>query len=162
MKKKHSRDRLTVRDDTQRDPEYSEGSGSDIRKNGGRLLSTEARSQPNPHHGLGKSHQIPRRANYTDCGPDHIKIMQNSVLSTKDAKYMCIDIKNFYVGTPLDRFEYMRIPLSMFPDHVAQQYQLREKEKNRFNYVEIREAIYGLPQAGVLSNKLLNKRLAPV
>ena len=30
------------------------------------------------------------------------KIMWNSVLSTKDTKYMCIDIKNFYLGTPLD------------------------------------------------------------
>ena len=30
------------------------------------------------------------------------KILWNSVLSTQDAKYMCIDIKNFYLGTPLD------------------------------------------------------------
>ena len=52
------------------------------------------------------------------------KIFWNSVLSTQDAKYMCIDIKNFYLGTPLDRFEYMRIPLTIFPDHVTQQYQL--------------------------------------
>ena len=88
-------------------------------------------------------------------------ILWNIVLSTKDAKYMCIDIKNFYLGTPLDRYEYMRIPLSIFPEHVAQQYQLREKEKNGFIYMEIRKAIYGLPQAGVLVNKLLKKRLAP-
>ena len=45
------------------------------------------------------------------------KIMRNSV-------YMCIDIKNFYLGTPLDRFEYMRITLSMFTKHVIQQYHL--------------------------------------
>ena len=30
------------------------------------------------------------------------KIIWKSVLSTKDAKYMCIDIKNFYLGNPLD------------------------------------------------------------
>ena len=30
------------------------------------------------------------------------KILWNSVLITQDAKYMCIDIKNFYLGTPLD------------------------------------------------------------
>ena len=87
--------------------------------------------------------------------------MCNSVLITKDAKYMCVDIKNFYLGTPLDQFDYMRIPLTMFPDHVAQQYQLRGNEKNGFIYVEIRKAIYGLPQAGALSNKLLKKQLAP-
>ena len=78
------------------------------------------------------------------------KILWNSVLITQDAKYMCIDIKNFYFGTPLDIFEYMQIPLTMFPDHVAQQYQLWGKEKNGFIYVKIRNAIYGLPQAGVL------------
>ena len=48
------------------------------------------------------------------------KIMWNSVLSTQDAKYMCIDIKTFYLSTPLDIFEYMCIPLTMSPDHVAQ------------------------------------------
>ena len=89
------------------------------------------------------------------------KILWNSVLSTQDEKYMCIDIKNFYLGTPLDRFEYMSIPLTMLPEHVAQQYQMQEKENNGFIYVEIRKAIYGLPQAGALSNKLLKKRLAP-
>ncbi len=30
------------------------------------------------------------------------KLMWNSVLSTKDAKYMCLDIKNFYLSAPLD------------------------------------------------------------
>ena len=60
------------------------------------------------------------------------KILWNIVISTQDAKYMCIDIKNFYLCTPLDKFEYMCIPLTMFPDHVAQQYQLRRTEKNGF------------------------------
>ena len=49
----------------------------------------------------------------------------------------------------------------MFTDHLAQQHQLRVKEKNGLIYVEIRKAIYGPPQAGALSNKLLKKRLAP-
>ena len=54
-------------------------------------------------------------------------IMCNSLLSTDGGKYMCIDINIFYLGTPFDQFEYMRIPLSMFPDHVIQQYHLRGK-----------------------------------
>ena len=49
----------------------------------------------------------------------------------------------------------------MFSDHVVQQYQLWGKENNGFIYVEIRKAIYGLPQAGVLAKKLLKKQLAP-
>jgi hypothetical protein len=30
------------------------------------------------------------------------KLMWNSVLSTDDAKYICLDIKNFYLSAPLD------------------------------------------------------------
>jgi hypothetical protein len=33
------------------------------------------------------------------------KLMWKSVLSTKGAKFMCLDIKNFYLTAPLDRFE---------------------------------------------------------
>ena len=37
------------------------------------------------------------------------KIMWNSVLLTKDGKYMCVDASNFYLKTPMERREYMRI-----------------------------------------------------
>ncbi len=37
-----------------------------------------------------------------------LKLMWNSVLSTAGAKYMCLDIKNFYLTAPLDRFKYMK------------------------------------------------------
>ena len=33
------------------------------------------------------------------------KLMWNSVLSTEGVKYMCLDIKNFYLTAPLDHFE---------------------------------------------------------
>jgi hypothetical protein len=89
------------------------------------------------------------------------KILWNSVVSTEDAKYMCVDIKNFYLGTPLDRYEYMRIPLTLFPEHIIEQYNLRDKAKDGYVYLECRKAIYGLPQAGILANKLLKARLAP-
>jgi hypothetical protein len=40
------------------------------------------------------------------------KLMWTSILSTADAKYMCLlDIKNFYLAAPLDRFEYMKMPI---------------------------------------------------
>jgi hypothetical protein len=82
-------------------------------------------------------------------------------LSTAGAKYVCLDIKNFYLGTPLNRYEYMRIPITLFPDHMIEQYQLHAKAKNGHISVEIRKAIYGLPQVGILANKLLKVRLAP-
>jgi hypothetical protein len=43
------------------------------------------------------------------------KILINSNLSTKEAAMMMMDIKNYYIGTPLPRFEYMKMLLSRFP-----------------------------------------------
>jgi hypothetical protein len=43
------------------------------------------------------------------------KLLWYSVLSTPGAKYMCLDVKNFYLSTPLDRFKYMQIPFALFP-----------------------------------------------
>jgi hypothetical protein len=40
------------------------------------------------------------------------KILINSTLSTADAAMMMMDIKNYYLGTPLPRFEYMNMLLS--------------------------------------------------
>lgn len=74
---------------------------------------------------------------------------------------MCMDIHSFYLNTPLKRFEYMRFPIELFPQHIIEQYNLLEHVLNGFVYVEIRKAIYGLPQAGILANKLLKKRLRP-
>eukprot|EP00804_Cyclotella_cryptica_P023697 CCRYP_019320-RA/>CCRYP_019320-RA protein AED:0.37 eAED:0.35 QI:0/0/0/1/1/1/6/0/1607 len=89
------------------------------------------------------------------------KILWNSVLSTKGAKFMGIDIKSFFLTAPLDRYEYMKMPLDLFPEHIIQQYDLRTKAKNGFVYLEIRRCMYGLPMAGALANKLLRERLAP-
>jgi hypothetical protein len=38
----------------------------------------------------------------------------NSTLSKKDAEMMMMDIKNYNMGTPLPRYEYMRMLLSRF------------------------------------------------
>ena len=89
------------------------------------------------------------------------KILWNSTISTEGARYMCLDIKNFYLGTPMTRYEYMKMPLSVFPEHIVRQYKLDQHAKNGFVYIEIRKAIYGLPQAGILANQLLRRRLRP-
>ena len=53
-------------------------------------------------------------------------MLWSSVLSTEGAKFMGIDISNFYLGTPIDRYEYMKMPLALFPDHIVKQYNLGE------------------------------------
>ena len=89
------------------------------------------------------------------------KIMWNSTISTKDAKYMCIDIKNMYLATPMERHEYMRMPIDIIPEKIIKLYNLQNKIHNGYVYMEIVRGMYGLPQAGILANQLLRKRLEP-
>jgi hypothetical protein len=89
------------------------------------------------------------------------KLLWNSVLSTEGAQYMFLDIKNFYLTAALDYFEYMKMPLSVFPAWIKKQYNLDKHALNGFMYLRMELAVWGLPQAGILANKLLCKRLAP-
>ena len=89
------------------------------------------------------------------------KILWNSILSTEGALFMGVDIKSFYLTAMLDRYEYMKMPIDIFPEHIIQQYNLHKHVKNGFVYLEIRKCVYGLPMAGALANKLLRERLAP-
>jgi hypothetical protein len=85
----------------------------------------------------------------------------NSTLSTEDVAMMMMDIKNYYLGTPLPRYEYMRMLLSRFMEENVNTYNLTALAVNGWVYIEIRKGMYGLKQAGLLANQLLQKRLAP-
>jgi hypothetical protein len=89
------------------------------------------------------------------------KILINSTLSTEDATMMMMDIKNYYLGTPLTRFEYMKMLLSRFPEEIIQKYNLNALAVDGWVYIEIRQGMYGLKQAGLLANQLLQTRLTP-
>jgi hypothetical protein len=89
------------------------------------------------------------------------KILINSTLSTKDAAMMMMDINNYYLGTPVPRFEYMKMPLSRFPEEIVQKYNLNALAVDGWVYIEIRKGMYGLKHAGLLANQLLQTRLAP-
>ena len=88
------------------------------------------------------------------------KLLFNSVISTPDGRFMSIDLKDFYLGTPMDRYEYMRVPIWMLPAAIIEQYKLEPLFNNGFVYVEIRRGMYGLPQAGRLANDQLVTKLA--
>jgi hypothetical protein len=89
------------------------------------------------------------------------KFLINSILSTKDAEMMIMDIKNYYLGTPLPRYEYMRMLLSRFTEDIVNKYNFKALAVNGWVNIEIRKGMYGLKQAGLLANQLLQKRLAP-
>jgi hypothetical protein len=84
------------------------------------------------------------------------KMLFNSVISTKGAQFMTMDISNFYLMTPLHCANFIQIKISDIPDEVIREYKLREKAtKNRSIYIRAKRGMYGLPQAGLLANKLL-------
>jgi hypothetical protein len=63
------------------------------------------------------------------------KAILNSVCSTKAALYMNMDIKKYYIGTPLERYEYVCIPISMVPDKIMDEYNLHALVHNGYLYI---------------------------
>ncbi len=92
---------------------------------------------------------------------DTAKLHWNSVISTENARYMCLDIKQFYLTAVLEYFEYMKIPLALFPVWTIEQYNLQNLALDRGVYIKMRRVVRGLPQAGILANKQLRRKLAP-
>ena len=86
--------------------------------------------------------------------------MLNSVIRTRGARYMTEDAVNFCLATPTKGKEYLRIAVELIPQEFMDLYGLHDKVKNGYVYCEIVRDMYGLPQAGILANKLLKERLA--
>jgi hypothetical protein len=63
------------------------------------------------------------------------KILTNSTLSTKDAAMMMKDIKTYFLGTTLPRFEYMNMLLSRFPEEIVQKYNLNALAVDGWVYI---------------------------
>ncbi len=84
-----------------------------------------------------------------------VKTMLNSVVSRPGARFACFDLKNFYLGTPLDRPEYVRIKLADIPQEFIDEYNLTTYAHNGWIYFEITKGVYGIKQAGKLANNLL-------
>ena len=78
----------------------------------------------------------------------------------KGARYLVLDIKNFYLGNHLTYFQYLRVPLSLIPQEVLDEYTLIP-DKDGYVYFEVRKGIYGLKEAGLIAFKTLVTNLAP-
>ena len=55
-----------------------------------------------------------------------VKLIINSTLSTRDARFMSMDLSNFYLMAPLDRPEYARIQFSIIPQKIIDKYMLEK------------------------------------
>ncbi len=58
-------------------------------------------------------------------------------MSTRGAKYVCANMKKIYLCTPLNKYEYMRMPIKLISEEFIKLYDLAGKVKNGYVYMEI-------------------------
>ena len=87
------------------------------------------------------------------------KILFNSVISTPGSRSITLDLKNFYVKTPLPEPRYTEMNIDILPDEIIKKYNLRDIIHNKYVYFKIKMGMYGLHESGILTNKLLKKRI---
>ena len=88
-------------------------------------------------------------------------ILLNSVVCTILALFMCTDIHNFYYNTPIVDLDYMKLPLSMFPQEIIEQQNLKDRlAVNGYVYMKIITGMPGLKQAEQIASDRLTKNLA--
>ncbi len=75
-----------------------------------------------------------------------VKILLNSVLSRKGARFSTIDLKNFYLDTPMPDPKYVRNKMSDIPEEFIIEYNLHSQDCDGWIYFEICQGCYGLPQ----------------
>jgi hypothetical protein len=86
------------------------------------------------------------------------KLLFSSVISTHGARFMTMDITNFYQMNPLKCPEYVKIKLSDIPEEIIFEYKLHNlANADGSVYIEANRGMYGLPQLGIIANELLEK-----
>ena len=107
----------------------------------------------------GSQISYPRDVDTPTVSLDLVKLIINSILSHHNARFVSFDLKNFYLQTPMDRSEYVRIKLSDIPQEFINEYDLSKADQHGWIYFEILRGCYGLPQSGRLANDLLRTRI---
>ena len=75
------------------------------------------------------------------------KRMWNSIISMPAARYMCVDVNNFYLCVPLERFEYTIMPINLVPHKFIHLFDLAPKAKagmSTWKYSEVCMAYHKL------------------
>jgi hypothetical protein len=83
--------------------------------------------------------------NYSgDCGTPTanlltVKLFLNSIISTPNAKFMTLDLKDSYLMTPMKRYKYFCMKLELFPQDIIDEYDLISKIDHNGNmHCEVR------------------------
>ena len=88
-----------------------------------------------------------------------VKLMINSLLSRHNAQFSAIDIKKFYMDTPMENCEYVRVKLEDIPHEFIEEYHLLENKRHGWVYFEVFRGCYGLLQSVKLANNPLRTKL---
>jgi len=73
---------------------------------------------------------------------------------------MSMDLKDFFLATPMETPEFMKVPMRYFPKDIHDRYNLHEKLHNEYIYIKIKKGMYGLKQASILAYENLVKNLS--
>jgi hypothetical protein len=100
--------------------------------------------------------QVPYDVSARTASLDVVKLLLHSVVSD-NKKWFTIDIKDFYLGTqlPAERHEFIQIERKKIPDQSMLDHQLDPLLYNNNVYFRIEKRMYGLPQAGRMSQPTL-------
>eukprot|EP00804_Cyclotella_cryptica_P002702 CCRYP_009617-RA/>CCRYP_009617-RA protein AED:0.39 eAED:0.39 QI:0/0/0/1/1/1/2/0/572 len=97
-----------------------------------------------------------------DCGTPTAdmlttKILLNSIISTQGARFMTIDIKDFYLNTPMARPEFMRLKLADIPEEFIILYNLRKlATQDGYVYVRVQKVCTDFLRPASLRNNYSN------
>ena len=91
----------------------------------------QGQSKPNKTDHQGDQINYP-----DDCGTPTtylltVKIFITSMNSTPNAKFMTMDIKNFYLNAPLKGYKYFHLKLEDIPVDVRQEYKLMRRSHQK-------------------------------
>jgi hypothetical protein len=89
------------------------------------------------------------------------KLHWNSVVSTENAQYMCLDINKKNLTVELEYFKYMKTPFCCFQHGQLNSTNSKKMALDGWVYIEIRRTVWVLLQAGILANKCLCHKLTP-
>lgn len=110
-------------------------------------------------------HSYPGETSARTADMEVVKALIHSAASDRSrdsdsGRFLTLDIKDFYLGAPLDRPEFVRINLRFIPPEIVDEYKLQAYIHNDAILFQIDKCMYGLPQAGFISQRQLFKHLA--
>ena len=88
-----------------------------------------------------------------------VKLFIQSVVSD-NTQFLTLDIKDFYLNTPLDRSEYLRIATKFLSPKIITHNKLQPYLNKGSILFEVNKGMYGRPQAGLLAQNRLITHLA--